>query len=102
MNNFKNFALWVIIALLLVALFNLFQGPSQQGSVADINFSSLLADVEAGNVDKVTIAGNRITGTYTDGRPFQTYAPSDPTLVERLYNKGVRSAPSRQTMARPR
>ncbi|HMM13058.1 MAG: ATP-dependent zinc metalloprotease FtsH [Parvibaculum sp.] len=89
MSNFKNFALWVIIALLLVALFNLFQSPVQQAASSEINFSRLLSEVDGGNVRDVTIAGENITGHYTDGRPFRTYAPSDPSLVNRLYEKGV-------------
>jgi cell division protease FtsH len=89
LSNFKNFALWVIIALLLVALFNLFQSPVQQSSSSEINFSHLLSEVDGGNVRDVTIAGETITGHYTDGRAFRTYAPSDPSLVSRLYDKGV-------------
>jgi cell division protease FtsH len=89
LSNFKNFALWVIIALLLVALFNLFQSPVQQASSSEINFSRLLSDVDGGNVKDVTIAGETITGHYTDGRAFRTYAPADPSLVNRLYDKGV-------------
>ena len=89
MSNFKNFALWVIIALLLFALFQLFQSPPQQGSSSEINFSRLLSEVDAGNIREVTIAGDNITGRYTDGRAFRTYAPQDPNLVNRLYDKGV-------------
>ncbi|MGB3810744.1 MAG: ATP-dependent zinc metalloprotease FtsH [Parvibaculum sp.] len=89
MSNFKNFALWVIIALLLVALFNLFQSPVQQAASTEINFSRLLSEVDGGNVRDVTIAGETITGHYADGRAFRTYAPSDPSLVNRLYDKGV-------------
>ena len=37
----------------------------------------------------VVIQGQEIHGTFTDGRPFNTYAPNDPTLVQRLYGKGV-------------
>ncbi len=37
----------------------------------------------------VLIQGPEIHGTFTDGRSFQTYAPSDPSLVQRLYNNGV-------------
>ena len=87
--NLRNFALWVIIVLLLLALFTLFQNPGQRASSQDISFSQLLTDVDQGRVRDVLIQGPEIHGTYTDGRTFQTYAPSDPTLVQRLYNKGV-------------
>ena len=87
--NLRNFALWVIIVLLLLALFTLFQNPSQRTSSTDISFSQLLTEVDAGKVRDVLIQGPEIHGTFTDGRSFQTYAPNDPTLVQRLYGKGV-------------
>ncbi|MSP51540.1 MAG: ATP-dependent metallopeptidase FtsH/Yme1/Tma family protein [Alphaproteobacteria bacterium] len=91
MGNFgKNLALWAIIALLLIALFNLFQSPTIRGTSANLAFSEFLAEVEGGQIADVTIKGNSITGHYGDGRSFATYAPSDPGLVSRLNNKGVR------------
>ncbi|MFG1359926.1 ATP-dependent zinc metalloprotease FtsH [Xanthobacter pseudotagetidis] len=94
--NLRNFALWVIIVLLLLALFSLFQSPGQRSNANEISFSQLLADVDAGKVREVVIEGPNITGTYSD-RPgsFQTYAPNDPSLIQRLYGKGV------QITARP-
>ena len=90
MNSFgKNLALWIIIGLLVIALFNLFQGPSSQGPVTNLPFSHFLAEVDAGQVSSVTIRGNAITGSYGDGRAFSTYAPNDPTLVQRLAQRGV-------------
>jgi cell division protease FtsH len=88
-TNLRNFALWVIIVLLLLALFTLFQSPSQRQSAQDISFSQLLTEVDQGRVRDVLIQGQEIHGTFTDGRPFNTYAPNDPTLVQRLYGKGV-------------
>ena len=91
MNNFtKNLALWVIIGLLLIALFNLFQNPSGRGPQANLAFSDFLAEVENGRVRDVTIQGNTITGHFSDGRSFSTYAPEDPGLVGRLSDRGVR------------
>ncbi len=90
MNNLgKNLALWVIIGLLLVALFNLFQQPSERSSQVGIPFSAFLAEVQNGQVREVTIQGNNIAGVYGDGRSFKTYAPNDPNLVERLNKRGV-------------
>ena len=43
--NLRNFALWVIIVLLLLALFTLFQNPGQRTSSQDISFSQLLSEV---------------------------------------------------------
>jgi len=87
--NYRNFALWVIIVMLLLALFTMFQSPSQRSGTNEISFSQLLTEVDNSRVRDIVIEGPNITGTYTDGRSFQTYAPSDPGLVERLYNKGV-------------
>ena len=91
MNNFgKNLALWIIIGLLLVALFNLFQNSSSHGPHAQLPFSDFLGDVERGQVTDVIIQGNTIQGHLSDGRAFSTYAPNDPNLVDRLRNHDVR------------
>ncbi|WP_374251647.1 ATP-dependent zinc metalloprotease FtsH [Xanthobacter sp.] len=88
--NLRNFALWVIIVLLLLALFSLFNSPGQRTNANEISFSQLLTDVDAGKVREVVIEGPNITGTYSDrSGSFQTYAPNDPSLVQRLYGKGV-------------
>lgn len=87
--NIRNFALWVIIVLLLLALFSLFQNPAQRQATNDISFSQLLNEVDQGRVRDVVIQGPEITGSFTDGRAFQTYSPNDPSLVQRLYGKGV-------------
>ncbi len=93
MNNFsKNLALWVIIGLLLIALFNLFQSPSARGPQTSLAFSEFLAEVQAGKVADVVIQGNAISGHFADGRLFSTYAPNDPNLVDRLTGAGVRIA----------
>ncbi len=88
-SNFRNFALWVIIGLFLVALFQLFQSPGQRAESNEISFTQLLAEVDSGNVRAVTITGNQIVGQYSDGRTFQTFTPDDPTLVQRLSERGV-------------
>ena len=89
--NYRNLALWAIIAVLLIALFNLFQtGPQQRGVARDVAYSEFLRDVDAGRVKTVTIAGERISGTYTDSSTsFQTYSPGDDSLVQRLEDKSV-------------
>src|SRR5277367_967597 len=87
--NYRNFALWVIIFLLVLALVTLFQSPGQKAPSSEITFSQLLSDADAGNIRDVTIAGPEITGHMKDGRSFQTYAPSDPGLVQTLYKKDV-------------
>ncbi|WP_377809736.1 ATP-dependent zinc metalloprotease FtsH [Azospirillum sp. A29] len=91
MNNFgKNLALWIIIGLLLVALFNLFQSSSTRSPQTTVPFSELLAEVDRGQVADVTIKGNQVSGHFSDGRSFSTYVPPEAGLVERLTNKNVR------------
>ncbi|MCG6207113.1 ATP-dependent zinc metalloprotease FtsH [Rhodopseudomonas sp. HC1] len=87
--NLRNFALWVIIVLLLLALFTLFQNPGQRAASQDISFSQLLSEVDQNHVRDVVIQGQEIHGTFTNGSSFQTYAPNDPSLVTRLYNGKV-------------
>ena len=88
--NFRNFALWAIIALLLIALFNMFQSPSERTAGRDIAYSQFLKDVDAGRVRDVTIVGERISGNYTDSATgFQTYSPGDAGLIDRLNNRNV-------------
>ena len=94
MNNFRNLALWIIIALLLVALFNLFQSPNQSNGPAEPSYSEFSQQLDAGAVSDVTLVGNRIEGTFTDGRRFSTLAPDEPfsdgTLMPRLNQHNVR------------
>jgi len=86
----KNVALWVIIALLVFALFNLFQGSTTRGPQSSLAFSEFLTSVESGDIGEVTIQGNNISGHYRDGRSFTTYAPDDPSLIAKLSERGVR------------
>jgi cell division protease FtsH len=91
-SNFRNLAIWVVIILLLVALFNLFQGGARTGARGDeISYSDFLAGVEAGNVAEVTIQKHKIYGSYRDKNSrFVTYSPEDAGLVSRLEKKGVK------------
>jgi cell division protease FtsH len=87
--NFRNFALWVIIFLLVLALVTLFQSPSQRVQGREIAYSQLLTAAEQGRVSSVTISGREITGVYQDGTAFSTYAPEDASLVPTLQQNGV-------------
>ncbi len=90
MSNFgRNLALWVIIALLLVVLFNLFQPGANRPDAAPLAYSDFINEVNSGRVRDVTIMGRNVTGHHSDGRSFQTYTPDDPSLVSRLTDKGV-------------
>ena len=89
-NVGRNLALWIVIALLLLTLFNLFQGQSRDGSATPFAFSEFLDRVESGQVRDVTIEGREITGHLSGtGQSFSTYAPDDPSLISRLRAKNV-------------
>ncbi len=92
MNSFgKNLALWIIIALLLVALFNVFQSSGDRGSGNAIPYSDFIRQVESGEVSDVVIQGNNVTGHFSSSRqPFSTYAPPGSDMVDRLTDAGVR------------
>jgi cell division protease FtsH len=90
MNNLgRNIALWVVVALFLVVLFNVFQPSSSTNNATQVAYSSFLDDVNNGQVQDVTIAGHDITGTTKDNKSFETYAPEDPTLVNKLIAANV-------------
>jgi cell division protease FtsH len=90
LNFSKNLALWIIIALLLVMLFNLFQTNSPQRGVGQTAFSDFMGEVDRGQVADVTIQGYSVSGHYSDGRPFSTYLPPEANIVPKLRETGVR------------
>ncbi len=90
MNNLgRNIALWVVVALFLVVLFNVFQPSANTASATQTAYSTFLVDVQKGQVASVTISGQDITGTTKDGKTFETYAPNDPALVGKLIAANV-------------
>ena len=91
MGNFgKNIALWIIIGLLLIALFNLFQGSTNKNIQRSISFSDFISEVDAGNISSVNIKGNNVEGYFLDGNSFKTFSPDYPDLVDKLSSKGVK------------
>ena len=85
MNNLRNLALWIIIALLLVFLFNLFQGTGTHTTATAISYSKFVEQIEQNAVRDVTFQGDQAKGTGTNGMPFTTTVPAnDTTLWPRL------------------
>ncbi|WP_456398115.1 ATP-dependent zinc metalloprotease FtsH [Desulfurobacterium sp.] len=83
----KSVALWITIALLMIIAFNFFSSP--QFTRKKIPFSTFLQEVEKGEVKKVTIKGQQITGVTKEGKEFETYTPYYPDLVKQLTEKKV-------------
>jgi cell division protease FtsH len=101
MNNLgRNIALWVVVALFLVVLFNVFQPSSTSTDTTQVAYSSFLNQLNNNQVQDVTITGQDITGTTKDGKAFETYAPQDPDLVNKLIaaNVHVEAKPEGDTM----
>ncbi|MGH7770668.1 MAG: ATP-dependent zinc metalloprotease FtsH [Candidatus Binatia bacterium] len=86
----KNLALWLVLVLIFLLLFNIFS--KQHGREPEIVFSEFLGAVERGEVQEVTIQGHNIQGKYQNGERFRTFAPNDPELVKTLRERKVKIA----------
>jgi len=84
----KNIALWIVISLVFVLLFNMFNQPQRMWD--EIVYSDFIDLVEKGHVSEVTIQGSNVEGKLVDGKSFKTYAPKDANLVSILKEKKVR------------
>ena len=88
MNNLvKNLVIWLVIALVLMSVFNQFS--ARQSVQSPMEYSQFIDEVKQGHVAKVTIEGRTLKGVKTDGKRFITYSPSDPWLVSDLLKNGV-------------
>ncbi|MDX1574386.1 MAG: ATP-dependent zinc metalloprotease FtsH, partial [Methylophaga sp.] len=84
----KNIVLWVVIAMVLMSVFNNF-GP-QQSKQSEMDYSTFISSVKQGAVSNVEIQGRTITGELSDGSKFTTYSPEyDPGLIGDLLDNGV-------------
>jgi len=86
-NLIKNVAIWLVIALVLMTVFNQFSARQQQNT--SVEYSQFIEEVKQGNVAKVTIEGRVLKGVKSNGTKFTTYSPSDPWLVSDLLKAGV-------------
>ncbi|RMF44155.1 MAG: ATP-dependent metallopeptidase FtsH/Yme1/Tma family protein [Deltaproteobacteria bacterium] len=88
MNQFyKNLALWLVISLVMILLFNMMTQREQ--AQKPISYTAFLEAVDDGRVKEVTIQGLNLQGRFEDDRPFKTYIPDDPDLIKTLRAKGV-------------
>ena len=88
MNQFyKNLALWLVISLVMILLFNMMTQKGQEQK--PITYTAFLAAVEEGRVREVTVQGSNVEGKYQDDTLFKTFAPDDPALITQLREKGV-------------
>ncbi len=88
MNNLlKNIAIWVAIALLLMTVFNQFNGPGRNSG--QVVYSQFMQEVKDGRVAKVQIDGRSLHVTTNEGKNYDTFSPSDPWLVSDLLKNNV-------------
>ncbi len=90
MNQFRSFAVWIVIALLLFALFSLFQGQSMRTSSSEITYSEFLAKINNGEISSITASMNGdVVAKTSDGRTFTTYAPVSEDFLKTIREKNV-------------
>jgi cell division protease FtsH len=95
LNQFyKNLALWLVISLMMILLFNLFNKPKP--TMEKLDYSDFIEAVETGKVKNVVrpvasvvIQGNEILGKFQDGKEFRTYKPADANLTDKLIEKHI-------------
>ncbi len=94
---YKNLALWLVISLVVIFLFNMFNHPQKTRN--EITYSEFLNSVERGEVSEVTIQGNNIYGKRLDGKAFKTFAPNDPGLINiiRKANVTIKAKPEEES-----
>ncbi len=89
MNTFyKNLSLWLVIGLVVVFLFNLFNKPQDQ--IPEISYSDFIQFIQKGEVSKVVFDGEKIMGSFVNQSPFRTAVPiNDDELIKLLKEKDV-------------
>lgn len=88
-NTTRNILLWLVLIVMLVVAYDLFQG-GMSGNFSKYSFSDFLNKVESNQVAEVMIQGKTIEGSFTDGARFTTFTPEYPDLVHVLKQHNVR------------
>jgi len=87
--NMRNILVWAVLLILLLALFNMLQGPAREPAATEVNYSDFLDQVEAGQIQSVTIQGDVINGETTNGGEFRTVIPGDARVSDALRASNV-------------
>jgi len=87
--NMRNILVWAILLILLLALFNMLQGPAREPAATEVNYSNFRDQVDAGQIRSVTIQGDVITGETTNGGAFRTVIPGDARVSDALRDSNV-------------
>lgn len=89
MGNTKNLAFWVVLFLLIVALFNMFSNGQRSGNENQITYSEFIQSVGKGNVSEVQMDGELITIVNKDGGRFETIQPRSAMESDELTNQMI-------------
>ncbi len=90
MNNmFKSVGIWLVVALVLMTVFNQFNQGKQQTAKVQLDYSQFLEEVKQGKIAKVTIEGRTLKAVTIEGKLITSYAPSDLWMVSDLLKYGV-------------
>jgi cell division protease FtsH len=91
-KTIKAVVFWFVIGLSSLLLWQVVKTSStQQRAIPEISYSQFMSDVDAGDVVRVTISGNRARAQYrTEGKTFQVIVPhSQETMLASLRSKGA-------------
>jgi cell division protease FtsH len=89
-NLFKSVGIWMVVALVLMTVFNQFNARQSSTAQAQLDYSQFLDEVKQGHIAKVTIEGRTLKAITTDGKRITSYAPSDLWMVSDLLKNGVK------------
>jgi len=89
LNNFKSIAIWLVVALVLMTVFNQLNSRQEQTAQAHLDYSQFLDEVKNGHITKVVIEGRNLTATSAEGKRISTFAPNDLWMVSDLLKNGV-------------
>jgi cell division protease FtsH len=84
---FRNLAVWLVIGLVLMTVFNQFN--TRQVTQASMDYSQFMEEVNRGSITKVVIEGRLLKATTGDGRKLTTYSPPDLWMVSDMLRSGV-------------
>jgi len=87
-NLFKNFAVWLVIGIVLMTVFNQFN--ARQTAQTTMEYSQFLDEVKQGHISKVVIQGRTLEATTLDGKRITSYAPPDLWMVSDLLKNNVK------------
>ncbi len=89
MKPTKSTLIWIAVFIGLSLFFNMLSPEIKNATISKVAFSDFMNSAQENKIESVTIVGNDIYGTYTNGVKFRTYAPFDPSMVEELRKQNI-------------